>query len=651
MGIATTTKQESRLWSVLHDAGVLLALRQKGPAGSASRHEASNRRRDAGATKPRCHPRRWRDCFSFATLLFATLLLAIVALFASPGAARQLKIQKFSGEVFVQQDSVLNVTETIEVNFIGEWHSLYRSIPIEYVTPQGFNYSLNVQLQDATDGEGHALKVESSRERHYLKWKIHVDDATDAVRTIVLHYRVTNGLKYFEDHDELYWNVTGDEWDVPIENASAQILLPAGVTGLRALAFTGSYGSRAQNADVVTSDNTVSVSMLRPLGFHEGLTVAIGWDKGFVTQPTTSDLVNQFLASNWPIFFPIPVFLFMFWLWYTRGRDPRVGPIAVQYQPPDGMTPAEAGTLVDDQAAMRDITATIVDLAVRGYITIEEKEIQHMMGLFSNKDYVFHMKKTPAEWKGLKSHELLLLAGIFTSTANPDSDYYSLQPGLGTAVELSSLQNNFYKKLPGIKDSIFDALMEKGYFQHRPDYVRSSFLVGGVVVGVMLFILGNSLSQKMGMAAAPFLAAAILSAAVIIGFGWFMPARTADGAKALAGVLGFEDFLTHVEADRMDKIQQTPATFEKFLPFAMALGVEKKWVGAFKNIYTEPPSWYQGSSIGSAFYPLMFVNSLDNMTALASSAMTSAPRSSGGSGFGGGGSSGGGFGGGGGGGF
>jgi uncharacterized membrane protein len=119
----------------------------------------------------------------------------------------------------------------------------------------------------------------------------------------------------------------------------------------------------------------------------------------------------------------------------------------------------------------------------------------------------------------------------------------------------------------------------------------------------------------------------------------------------VAGVLGFEDFLTHVEADRMDKIEQTPATFEKFLPFAMALGVEKKWVGAFKNIYSQPPSWYQGGSFGSGFCPLMFVNSLDNMTARASSVMASAPRSSGGSGFGGGGSSGGGFGGGGGGGF
>jgi uncharacterized membrane protein len=251
---------------------------------------------------------------------------------------------------------------------------------------------------------------------------------------------------------------------------------------------------------------------------------------------------------------------------------------------------------------------------------------------------VFHMKKTLPEWTGLKAHEMTLLGGIFANGAQPN-------------VELSSLQNQFYKNLPGIKNCIFDGLMEHGYFQHRPDYVRTGFMGGGIVTGVLLFYIGNALSQKMGMAMAPFLIAAIASAAIIVGFGWFVPARTAEGAKALAGVLGFEDFLTHVEADRMDRISQTPETFEKFLPFAMALGVEKKWVGAFQNIYTQPPSWYQGGIHGGAFYPIMFVNSLDMMTARASSVMASAPRSSGGSGFGGGGSSGGGFGGGGGGGF
>ena len=557
---------------------------------------------------------------------------------AAPAAARQLKIQKFSAEIFVQSDSALDVTETIEAHFIGSWHGLYRTIPVEYTTPQGFNYTLFMKFEGATDAAGQPLKVESSRDRHYLKWKIYVDDANDAVRTIVLHYRVSNGLKFFEDHDELYWNVTGDEWDVPIENASAQILLPPGVTGIRALEFTGAYGSRAQNADVVTSANSVNVSMLRPLAFHEGLTVVVGWDKGFVKEPGTSELVNQFLESNWPVFFPVPIFLFMFWLWYTRGRDPRAGPVAVQYAPPEGMTPAEAGTLVDDDAGMRDITATIVDLAVRGYLVIEEKDQNHMLGLYSNKEYVFHMKKKPSEWKGLKAHELVLLAGIFANGAETD-------------VELSALQNQFYKNLPGIKDSIFDALMERGDFQHRPDYVRNGFVGGGIAIGVLLFFIGNALSQKMGMAVAPFAIAAFVSAAIVIGFGWFMPARTAAGAKALAGVLGFEDFLTHVEADRMDRISQTPETFEKFLPFAMALGVEKKWVGAFRNIYTQPPSWYQGAYYGGGFQTMLFVSSLDRMTTRASSVMVSAPRSSGGSGFGGGGSSGGGFGGGGGGGF
>ena len=570
--------------------------------------------------------------------LRAVLLTLLFCACVSSVAARQLKIQRFTSEVYVQQDSTLDVTETIEANFIGAWHGMYRTIPVEYVTPQGFNYSLFVKLESATDAAGQPMKVESSRERHYLKWKIYVDNATDVVRVITLRYHVSNGLKFFEDHDELYWNVTGDEWDVPVEDASAQIFLPPGATGLRALAFTGSYGSRAQNAEVKTSANDVQVSMLRQLSFHEGLTAVVGWDKGLVKEPGTGDLIGQFLESNWPLFFPIFVFMFMFWLWYTRGRDPRVGPIAVQYAPPEGMTPAEAGALVDDEAGMRDITATIVDLAVRGYIVIEEKDKSQMMGLISNKEYIFHLKKSPNEWAGLKAHELVLLAGVFGNGLLPD-------------VELSTLQNQFYTKLPGIKNSIFGSLMERGYFQHRPDYVRSGYMSGGIVLGVLMSLLGNALAQKLGMAPGPFIIAAILSAGIIVGFGWFMPARTAEGAKALAGVLGFEDFLTHVEADRLDRINKSPETFEKFLPFAMALGVEKKWVAAFKDIYSQPPSWYQGGYYNGGFYPIMFVNSLDNMTARASSVMASAPRSSGGSGFGGGGSSGGGFGCGGGGGF
>jgi uncharacterized membrane protein len=164
---------------------------------------------------------------------------------------------------------------------------------------------------------------------------------------------------------------------------------------------------------------------------------------------------------------------------------------------------------------------------------------------------------------------------------------------------------------------------------------------------------GNAVASSMGMAPLTFIVAGILSALIICAFGWFMPAHTEQGARALEGVLGFEDFLNHVESDRFNRMIKTPQMFERFLPFAMALGVEKNWSKAFQGIMTQPPEWYRGS-YGPNFYPMMFTSDLNTMSSRASSVMASAPRSSGGSGFGGGGgggSSGGGFGGGGGGGF
>ena len=589
-------------------------------------------------------PRRASGPAPRARLLYL-VLFAVTALWgaAQPGAAsaRELKIRNFSAEILVRPDATIGVTETIEVQFIGSWRGLYRTVPVQYFTPQGFNYTLRVKLESATDDAGRALKVESSRERHYLKWRIYVDGANDVVRRITIHYNVRNGLKFFDDHDELYWNVTGDEWDVPIARASAQILLPLNATGVRALDFTGAYGSRARDAEVTVSDRRVDVDMRRPLAFHEGLTVVVGWDKGAVRAPTAGDRVMLFLESNWPLLVPVVVFAFMFWLWYTRGRDPRTGPIAVQYAPPDGLTPAEVGTLIDDDAGMRDITATLVDLAVRGYLVIEEQKRDHLLGLFSANEYIFHLKIPQRQWATLKPHEQSLLGAIFEYGSNQD-------------VSLESLQNRFYTHLPGIKNAIFGALLDRGYFGRRPDTVRSGYVGAAVVAGVLLFAIGHWFSLRMGMAAAPFYIAAVISALIVVAFGWHMPVRTTSGVKALAGVLGFENFLSHVEADRLERLPHTPETFEKFLPFAMALGVEKKWVSAFENIYSQPPNWYQGGSFSGGFRPMGFVNGLNGMTARVGTVMASAPRSSGGSGFGGGGgggSSGGGFGGGGGGGF
>ena len=577
-----------------------------------------------------------RFCQRGALLCIAFLLAAG---FAAPASARTLRISDFHAELDVLPDSSLDVTETIHVTFDGLWQGIYRTIPVEYPGPGGFNYSLFLTDIGATDTDGAPLRIERQRHAGNLQLKIFVPGAQDSVRNISLHYRVRNGLRFFDDHDELYWNVTGNDWDVPIESASAHVILPAAVTGLHAANFTGFFGSRSQESQVEILGNNIDIKTQRPLAFHEGLTVVAGWDKGFVHEPLASEKVTQFLESNWPLFIPVGALLLMLVLWYARGRDPRVGAIAVQYEPPAGLSPGEAGALVDDQAGIRDITATLVDLAVRGYIVIEERESSHLMGLYSNKEYIFHSNKKPAEWTGVKSHELLLLSGIFGDPI----------VGVRDQVALSELQNRFYKNLPGIRTAIFDSLVTRGYFTHRPDIVRQAYIAAAAFSGGLLFLFGPYFAQHTGIQAQPFMIAGILTGLIVAAFGWFMPARTVNGVRVLHDTLGFENFLSHVEADRLARMTPTPDTFEKFLPFAMALGVEKKWVGAFNGMLKQP-SWYQ-TAAGGTFYPVGFVNSLDQMSVRTGQVMASAPRSSGTSGFGGGGSSGGGFGGGGGGGF
>jgi uncharacterized membrane protein len=575
----------------------------------------------------------------FPAFFRAMLALCMALSCAAAAPARTLTIQSFKAEITITPDGMVDVTETITAHFAGSWNGLYRTVPVQYTTPQGLNFTLDVEPVSITDDSGTHLKYETSTANGYLKFKIYVPDAVNATRTIVVHYRVSNGLAFYEDHDELYWNITGNDWDEPVGNASAMISLPAGTTGIHALAYTGTYGAKTQDAKVTTTDTLVEVRMQRTLEFHEGVSVVVGWDKGFVRAPTKAELFFRFLRSNWPFAAPVIVFFVMCWFWYTKARDPRRNSITVQYEPPDGMTPGEVGTLVDDSAAMRDITATLVDLAVRGFITIEETQTSHALGLVHSKEYTFHLKKKSSEWTGLQQHELLLLSALFTD-------------GSIDAVTLHDLQNHFYKSIPGIRDALFDELLQRGYYLHRPDYVRAGWIGGAWVAGTFLALGGLATSFAMRQAPTALVISSILTVIIIAAFGWFMPGHTSKGMTALENTLGFEDFLQHVESDRIARIEKTPALFEKYLPFAMALGVEKKWVGAFGDICKQPPSWYQGGVYGNNFVPLYFVASLNSMTAQTSSVMSSAPRSAGGgSGFGGGGFSGGGMGGGGGGGF
>lgn len=561
----------------------------------------------------------------------------MLLLAASPASAqRSLAIPHFDAVVVVNTDGSIDVTETITVAFSGKWNGVYRTVPVRYHTPQGFSWTLRLEEVSATDGQGTPLRVEQARERHYMKFKLWVPGAEDATRTVVFRYHAVNGLRFFEDHDELYWNLTGDEWDVPIEAVTARIELPQAATGVRAIAFNGAYGSTAQESEVAIEGNTVRVAMPRPLGFHEGVTAVVGWDTGAVAAPTAADKTVGFLASNWPLALPIPVFFGMLLLWRRVGRDPEERPVSAQYEPPAGLTPAEAGTLLDETVDMRDITATVVDLAVGGHLRIEEREEKHLFGLISNTDYVFSRLEPKAGARPLEPHEQRVLDGVFEGAAR--------------TAALSDLDQEFYTHLPGIREGVYDRLVARGLYRSRPDYVKARWIGGGVAIGAVLALAGAVLGPRVSMTPLPFVVGGFLSALVVVLFGRIMPARTVAGARAYEGTRGFEEFLRRVESDRFARVIKTPEMFERFLPYAMAFGVEQKWAGAFKDIVREPPTWYTGNS-AIGFSPGGFTSRLGALSTRAASTMSSSPRSSGGSGFGGGGSSGGGGGGGGGGGF
>ncbi len=344
-------------------------------------------------------PSGWLSPYRIGRLAALPVVLILFFLLPTPGQAqRSLEIEDFQVTLTVGDHAEIQVMESITVRFNGQWNGFYRTIPVEYRTPQGFSYRLFLDFQEVRDESGRAIETEVSRDGHNRKIKMWVPGAQDVSRTITLQYTVANALKFFEEHDELYWNVTGTESEIPIHKASALIRLPEGTTGHRATAFTGAYGASAQGARIDEIERGFYFETTLGLGFREGLTVVVGWDPGVVRRPGPLRKAGFFMQANWLLFLPLFSFMGMLWIWKRWGKDPERRSVNPEYEPPNGLTPAEVGTLVDNRPDTRDITATLVDLAVRGHIRIEEIETKSLFGLMKASDYRFHRLTTAADW-------------------------------------------------------------------------------------------------------------------------------------------------------------------------------------------------------------------------------------------------------------
>ncbi len=563
------------------------------------------------------------------------ILLSILTGFA---VAKSWRVGDFQDAIEISKDGSAVVVERISLVFVGEWHGIHRTIPIEYPGPNGTNYELFLDVKGVTDGSGAKLKYESSTTNRSRDLKIYIPDAADATRTVEITYSVRNGTRFFKDYDEFYWNVTGNDWPVPIDHASATVRLPESAAGsLRAQAFTGVYGSTQRDATANVDGATAQFETNNRLPMRGGMTIDVYIPQGILSEPSALTKFFWFVGGNPIVFFPVVVFAAMFLLWWYKGRDPDAGmSVAPMYEPPPGISPAEAGTLLDDSIHPRDITSTIVDLAVRGYIKIEETAEKVL--LFTHKDYIFHLLKPRDQWGAdLAPHERVMLENIFAG---------------GDETRLSSLKNRFYTAVPAIRQDIMAALKTKGIYLLDPESANG-YSVGAAIAIILPF----AIFQYMGWANflnSPLLLIVCGAISVVIWwlFARVMTAKTVKGARTRIEVLGFQEFMNRVDAERLKLMP--PTTFEKYLAFAMALGVEHHWAQAFTGIIKDPPQWYVGPGgvYGAGFNPIFFSSSMHSMATDMHQVFVSAPRaSSGGSGFGGGGGggfSGGGFGGGGG---
>jgi uncharacterized membrane protein len=376
---------------------------------------------------------------------------------------------------------------------------------------------------------------------------------------------------------------------------------------------------------------------------REGLTADVMISKGVLNEPSKLTFAIWFIRSNTIVLLPLWAFIVMFFFWWTKGRDPKADvSVAPMYEPPKDMTPAEVGALVDDSVHPRDITSTLVDLAVKGYVKIEETESKTFM--FSHRDYIFHSLKDPGTWTGasLEAHERVMLNHLFAGGA--------------TQIRLSELRNQFYVAIPTIKEDILAELKTKGMYTVDPDSAHA-YVLAGVLFTALPFVAAQLLGwgnilDSVGL----LIISALISLIIVFLFARIMTAKSLKGVRTKVEILGLQEFITRVDADRLKRMP--PDTFEKILPYAMALGIENRWAKAFQGIVQNPPTWYVGPTPYVGFNPIFFATSMHAMATDAHQAFVAAPRASstgsgfGGGGFGGdGGFSGGGFGGGGGGAF
>lgn len=573
-------------------------------------------------------------------LLALAILVAIAFLVAVPGLAlaEQERITSFDSAITVNQDGSMRVENTIKAIVTGDQiqQGIYYDFPTIYSnTKTGGRLVIDFRVLGVQrDGQAEPYTVGNWENGKRVKIGSADTLIEPGEHTWTLRFSVDRELGYFADHDELYWNVTGNGWLFPIEHASATVTLPGGaaakITGL--IAYTGAAGSTASAVTTTQSaDGTptfVTTSVLNP---REGLTIVVGWPKGYVTAPNAVTRLGWFFRDNSALIAGLLgvllVFLYYMIVWYRYGKDPERGTVFALFAPPEGMSPGGVRYLSRMAHDSKTFTAALIDMAVKRYISIHEE------------GHKYWIERDTAPESVLSDDELALAESLIGTSARVDFEQQH-----AAEIQLAILAS----KRP------LEADYQPRFFVSNTGYLFTGILLS-VGVAVLTFFL--SASGTASQFVAPVVVGIALAIMAVV-FGSTLKSYTQEGRKLVDEVAGFKMYLSVTEKDRMNMLNppdRTPEMFEKFLPFALALDVEQRWSEQFASVFARmaaegrpyAPVWYYGM-YWNPVNPAAFASSMGNGFSNAISASAVAPGSK--SGFGGGGGGGGGFSGGGGGG-
>jgi len=631
-------------------------------------------------------------------VLLGRAAAALLFLGVSASASADERILRFSSDVRIQEDSSLEVTETIDVraenNAIN--HGIYRDFPTRYAGRHGGQVRVGFTLESATlDGATVPSAVEAARNGVRIKLGDPETYVPLGEHRYQIRYRTTRQIGRFAGFDELYWNATGNGWMFPIDVADARIRLPSATRFGQRAAYTGAQGSTATNAEVVEEKpGEIAFRTTRALDPYEGLTVAVAFPKGVVAESSSGSRLLDWLADYGP---PVAGAIalaallgFYFIAWRRAGRDPRAGTVVPLFSPTDDLTPAGMRYVTKMGSDNRTFAAALVDMGVRGHIKLVEEDGGWFSSDKTRIERLVSDQPLPDEEQAALTQ--LVSPGETIMMEQKNHSKFSiaknlLEQSLKRKYEGTLFNKNWGWAIAGVLFFVAAIWLVAACVVASSGIELTSVLVpvGAAVTTAVLLLwirsataVGKCLMTIVAMIFAalafatggpiiiqalatgwwqPFLLPALALPLVASAFAW-IDAPTKEGRQVLDRIAGFKQYLSITERERLDRMhppEDTPELFERYLPYAIALGVENRWAERFAAILAAAAAqgqtgmtWYSGHHSPWSD-PDGFANSVGSSLSSTISSASTAPGSS--SGSGGGGSSGGGGGGGGGGGW